>query len=280
VSDTKFLVVRPHSGLGNRLRALVSAWRLAGRSGRTLAVEWVLDKYHLWCPYERLFDAPRLLQVGEGQLAGLGDVREYRVGPEPVHVEVRANEPVVRVVEENFFWAADEPAALWGQYGPHRVADPAVREELLAGFVALVPAPGVRRAVEVFTPELGARAVGVHVRRGDNVWSKRHCTDALFVRALDAVLDARGDCRVFVATDGNDFLPQARARYGVRVVAYPVRSLARGADPLAAEDALVTMLLLARCSVLVRSVSSTFSQCASWFGRVPTVDVGQPQHAF
>lgn len=273
----RLLSVRSQCGLGNRLRALTSARRVAKRCGRQLVVHWPLDPYHCFCPYERLFTTPHFFAHEPFTTAGVW-VDQYAVGKTPTRIDPNSPADHIHVVEDNFIWLKGDRGVVWGQFGPRRMKNHELRDEVKAEFDALVPARHVSREVEAFAGQLGA-AVGVHIRREDNVWSNRYCTDDLFLAEVDRALDTRAD-KVLLATDGPESRRAVRDRYGARVVEYPVRSFARGADPEAVEDALVTMLLLARTRLLIRSVSSTFSQCAAWFGNVPTVDVGLREHNY
>jgi len=117
--------------------------------------------------------------------------------------------------------------------------------------------PGPRRLVEVVEPER-------------------------YLPAIDATLSAHPDCRLFVATDQQQFLDALVARYGERVAATGARRStdrrcpARiGSDEGYArgEEVLVDILLLARCDGLLRCASAV-GEVASWFApEVPVVDL-------
>lgn len=275
----KYLVVHSHSGLGNRLRALVAGRRVAKKTGRHLCVIWELNDYHLWCPYERLFETPHVI-VGTDFVLGMGGAQQqYRVGNEPNFIDPESEAELVYVWEENFFWMLGDEGVMWGQFSPWKMKNPELRDELLMEFDSLVPAQHIRKRVAEFEAEhFCERVVGVHIRREDNVWSNKHCHDLFFLWEVSKVLQHMPDAKVFLCTDGEQSEQCMRNWFGDRVVTYPVRSLARGRDAEAIEDALISMLLLSRTNLIVRSCSSTFSQVASWFGRVPTIDVGLLQH--
>lgn len=275
------LYVDCRSGLGNRLKALASGRRLARRMpGRAALFGWEIDRYHCHCPCHLLFDDPPLT-VSPDFVRLLGRADRYGVTGRPTFVRTDSTADVVWVEEENFFYAAGEAGVMWGQYGPDRMSNHAVRDGLLEEFAALVPsAPVAARAGAFVRRHLAGRpSVGVHVRRGDNDWANRFVPDGLFPPAVAAALDARpGDAAVFACSDSPESVGLLRRRFGRRVVTYPVRSLDRGGSYEAVQDALTEMLILAATDVIVRTPSSTFSQCAAWLGRRPTVDVGPLQH--
>lgn len=273
----KYLLVRCHGGLGNRIRALAAARRVSRLLGRRLLLHWPIDPHHIVCHYGALFETPHFEVCDSFPAMARLPTRHHWVGKSPTFVDPGLAEDVALVWEQNFFWVRGDEGVVWGQYGPEGVKDPVVRSELLAEFDALRPAPAVRREVEAFSRGMGGDVVGVHVRRGDNAWSNANCPDGEFFRALDPLVERSPSASLLLATDGDE--SPFRARYGGRVLSYRVRSADPRASPGAAVDALTTLLLLSRTRLIVRSSSSTFSQCASWFGRVPTLDVGPHEHA-
>jgi hypothetical protein len=261
------------------MRALVAARRAALLLGRSLLVCWDQNHYHLCCDFSRLF-ANRIIQVGSDYwYAQREKLLCFGVQKQPV-VLPSTQAPVLLVEEENFFWVAQDKRVVWGQYGPHRVALEPWREELLEAFAWLQPAPAILRAVEAYRQaSFGPRVLGVHIRHGDNLWSNTHTSDPLFAEVIAAELE-RLDAQLFVCTDDPQTNQRLQWWFGKRVLTYPVRSLERGRDPEAIEDALICMLLLARTQKIIRSSGSSFSQVASWLGNVPTVDVGPHEHSY
>lgn len=273
----KHLVVRPHAGLGNRIRALVSARRVARKLNRRLAIQWPIDSYHCGCHFNALFNTSHFL-VGDAGCEKFVD--RYSVAKSPTIV-AESDADVVHVLEENFFWHEmdDRRDVFWGQLGPHLIKDSVVKRELADGFAALSPNEYVSAEVRAFHDEyLQGNVIGCHVRREDNEWSNEYCQDEMFVRPIELFLETRQNARVFLCTDGQKSRDFFNKRFYGHVVEYPVRSLDRGGNWRAVQDAFIAMLLLSMTTVIVRSNSSTFSQCAAWFGNLETINIGRPQH--
>jgi hypothetical protein len=260
------------------MKALVAARRVAMKTGRQLCLHWPVDNYHCLCDFDRLFDVP-VFQAGDEFCLGFRRHEFYGPGLGPTFVDPHSPADCVRVLEENFFWVKGDEGVMWGQHGPRKMANEALKAELLEGFDWLRPRAEISREADRFAAaHFGPFTIGVHARREDNWWSNAHCPDHEFAWALDVALDKRSDATLFVATDGPATEDYLRKRYGDRVITYPVRSLDRGRDPRAIVDALTTLLLLSRAKYLVRSTSTTFSQVAAWVGRLDTVEVGRPEH--
>ncbi len=273
----KHLVVQCHGGLGNRIRALIAGERVARILNRQLCVQWPIDGYHCGCPFNALFDTKHLL-VGT---INPGAVECFRIKQEPNLIENSLLD-YIHIVEENFFWAESdrERGYFWGQFGPSQVRDTMLRDELLQGFNRLKPSSWVGAEVSRFHQSFmeGSNVVGVHVRREDNHWSKAFCSDALFVRPIQRFLSSHANPKILLCTDGDESRDFFHRRFPGFIIEYSVRSFDRGGNWMAVQDALICMLLMARCGSIIRSVSSTFSQCASWFGNLSTMNVGRPQH--
>jgi hypothetical protein len=273
----KYLVAHACSGLGNRIRCLVAARRAARLTGRQLALIWPLDPYHCYCQYQQLFQTPQLLVSDE--LFANTLTENYMVSYMPTFIVQHSQAEAVYVQEQNFFWVDGDSDIMWGQFSPYKMKNLAVRNELLSEFAALQPCQEVSRKVDSFAQEhFAEEVIGVHIRREDNYWSNRFCSDRLFIESARDALTYLPEAKLFLATDDEQSEASFRGAFGDRVLTYPPRSLERGRDWQAVQDALVILLLLARTHLIIRSCSSTFSQVASWFGQVPTIDVGLLEH--
>jgi hypothetical protein len=277
-APVKYLIVECHQGLGNRIRALVAGRRLARLMNRQLGVVWTMDKYHCCCDYGSLFSTTHLL-LTDHFYKHANWLERCVVSKSPNYLEVGAEADVIHVKEDNFFWAVGDQGVMWGQYGPDRMTNSSLRDELLAEFEGLRPSHTVDYLVRKFTEaHFQGPIVGLHARREDNIWSNAYCFDDDFVRAAGAALLRRPGAKLFVATDSAVTENRLSREFGDTCVTYPVRSFDRGGSWQAIQDAFVVMLLLAKTQLIIRSCSSTFSQCAAWFGRVPTIEIGELQH--
>jgi hypothetical protein len=275
----KHLVVKCHAGLGNRIRALVAARRVAKKLGRELSVIWPIDGYHCGCAYQCLFKTPQVLvnDIGWSALE-----EEYCVLKVP-NIIRQSDADLILVTEENFFWTEEDElsgSTMWGQHAPSFMKNEAVRGEILNEFANLVPNDFVSVEVDRFHREKmeGKRVMALHIRREDNEWSNTNCSDTHFLNQAKIFLSQSPGSRVLLSTDGRESRELIMRHLGSSVIEYPVRSLDRGGNWRAVQDAFITMLLMAKCDVIARSPSSTFSQCAAWFGNKPTIEVGPLQH--
>lgn len=275
----KHLVVHCHAGLGNRIRSLVAARRVAKKLDRQLSVIWSVDGYHCGCAYQPLFKTPHVL-INDIEWAKWFEA--YRVLKTPNIIKQSPAE-VIYVKEENFFWTEEDElsgSVMWGQHGPEFMKNEVVRQELLNEFASLVPNDFVSNEVETFYRQrmAGRKVMALHIRREDNEWSNTNCDDLHFLNHAQIFLQQNPGSRILLSTDGQESRDLIIKRLGGVVLEYKVRSLDRGTNWRAVQDAFITMLLMSKCDVIARSPSSTFSQCAAWFGNKPTINVGPMQH--
>jgi hypothetical protein len=121
------------------------------------------------------------------------------------------------------------------------------------------------------------RVLGVHVRYSDLKTSLKK-----YQHAVDAYLHRHGKTTIFLATDSLEVLEQYKRRYGSVIATekwYPMdggtmhqnRSCPdRVANGI---EALVDMVLLARCNALVYSGFSTFSQISAILSNAVPADI-------
>jgi hypothetical protein len=109
------------------------------------------------------------------------------------------------------------------------------------------------------------RAVGVHIRRTDNLRSIARSPDELFLARARAIVGA--GMQVFLATDNCGTEAQMKGELGSAVLTYPKRDVGpirwpREFDPAALEDDLIDLFLLARSQYVLGCDGSSFSSVA------------------
>jgi hypothetical protein len=237
------LTLVPLSGMCNRLRAIASARRLCTQLGARCSVVWD------WGDFWRFF-------------APLPDLKVVGAGP-----------PIVDKQERHYPMRLD----------PNRTADVTVEHlELHSGYVfwGSHESPIKLAQIRPFLPSLCARlqqvvdafaerhlhnTVGFHMRRTDSAPSIKHSPDALFFERAIAVIAAGK--RIFLATDNTDTELTMRQRFGDSILTYPKRRpldqrWPRAFDPIAVEDDLIDLFLLAKNEYVLGSYWSAFSGLA------------------
>ncbi len=120
----------------------------------------------------------------------------------------------------------------------------------------------------------GHKILGIHMRGSDKGTAQalprlmRIVHPVEYFPEIDRYIDANGDCRIFLATDQQQFVEQVRDRYGDRLVvrrAQRASAFGDGANPFQknsgspyfkGEEVLVDCLLLARSDFLLKCTSA------------------------
>lgn len=274
------LWLRPLNGLGNRMRAIAAARALAATTDAALTVFWEVGP-GLEARYEDLFEPDGACKVRNiDPRVSRADALAYLLYSE---------HPAVRGVPTGWI-----PRALFGerilrQLRPEDHAPEALERLVRRGPRTLItswwafyggvaldfsffrPRPAQRAAVDAIAARFGPAAIGVHIRRTDNVNAIRLSPTAAFVAAMADAVDADADARFFLATDCPDTERQIVARFGRRVITRPRETSRDSRQGML--DAVIDLFALARTRRILGSYYSTFSETAASLGGVPWVTV-------
>lgn len=135
------------------------------------------------------------------------------------------------------------------------------------------PLPGLQDRIDDMLP-IARECIGVHVRRGDHLPSRRHSPTGLFETTLDSELDASPRARFLVVSDDPEEEGRFKQRYGDAVVLNPKVSHDR-ACKAGVEDALVDLFTVAQTRRILGSAASSFSVMASDLGGAPLTIVSE-----
>lgn len=268
------LVIRPQSGLANRLRALDSAVGLAARWGCPLHVLWVRTP-ELNAPFSSLFRLGDAFTVaerfslirdnGRAQLLSRKLLREAYLRRFSAFKSIIFHDEVIRRVREKKGFgdlAEALPAYIESNWRFHPSPDP---------YCWLAPTPSIAAAVEAHTAAFDDRTIGVHIRRRDNRQSIRHSPTEAFIEVMESALGEDPRTHFFLATDSPAEETRLRLRFGERILSRS-RKLSR-LHTSGLRDALVDLLLLSRTSRIIGSHWSSFSGVAAEIGRIPHTPV-------
>lgn len=255
-------VVRPGSGLCNRLRVIGSAIKLAREVDAGLRIEWFR------CPLRRWAALC-------GMRTGFSDLLESIDGVEVCErIKIRNDFPWnARIYSKRNPMCYDEDAR-------HRFIedvkrDPSGRRWLWTcfnfysndDFSWLRPVRAVREKVEEVTRKLGDNCIGVHIRRTDNRASIDCSPLSLFIERIENELEMDSAVRFFVASDDGSVRRALRERFGESVL---FREKIGERYTIEGErDALVDLMLLSRTRKVYGSYWSSFSEVAAQIGRIP-----------
>lgn len=250
-AGTPLLELYPCAGFANRLRAIVSGLCAAQDTSRSLLIHWLRHPGTCSMRFQDVFDVaalPSWVYVNEGE-ATREAYQQVECNSPPDWERIKSLNPRISlVIKSNGKFHESDPNR-WLQH----LRTLPFREYL---------APVVSQAL---TPlHLASNLIGVHLRRTDNVKAISESPTPVFFSVLDALPPTIG----FVVTSDDDADRKAlAARYPGRVVTV-ARTLDRTTS-LGGIDAVLDFLAIARCSRIVGTVASSFSELAAAYGGCP-----------
>jgi hypothetical protein len=287
--DIPRLIVRPRSGLGNRMRVITSFQILAKYSGRSFELCWGpsagWSDEDLGDLFENDFPRIPLDKFERCCRDGLDLHNAVRiVGPFSERTwEWREGSGMHQV----FDLAAFPVVTYSGQQRCDALLDPATRVRLIPSFESdyqaslkeWSPIPSIRAEVERLSASLSPHTVGVHIRRGD-AWDYpsvslasqyKRSPDTAFIARMDAELEAEPHTNFFLATDCAATEERFRERYGEAVMVNHDKRFVPSVPKRPKDnqrDAVIDMFTLARTQKILGNNYSSFSRMAAGIGGI------------
>lgn len=131
----------------------------------------------------------------------------------------------------------------------------------------LRPLPHLQERIDALSAAFDDHTVGIHIRRTDHTTCIAESPDALFLDAMQQVVDAAPATRFYLATDDADLKRRLTERFPGRVAVQECSGTR--ADLRGMEEAVVDLWTLARTSRLLGSFWSSFTDTAAEIGGIP-----------
>jgi hypothetical protein len=231
----------PCAGLANRIRSMVSAMCTARVLGRQLRVLWRYEPNICTIPFHLIFGKVPEWMVVE-------DIMGY-----PTHMPWKE---IFTEEDWNAYMADREEAPLYIK--SHQAF-------YKKGWTEMLHSLNFHDTIlkEVDRIMENKEMVGVHIRRTDHRKSIENSPSGEFWKEMEL-----HETRFYLATDDMEERVAARERFGERVVFGPTMLLGRN-SPDGCWDAMVDMICLSRCSLIIGSYASSFSEVAAAIGNIP-----------
>lgn len=240
------------AGLANRMRAVASAVTLAEEFHTDVRVIWPMN-LALNCRFDQLI--------------------------EPIdHVEVRSSysplwkirKKIARFQYENVFFSVtqkDNQKLLDCLSQGKDVFIQTISQFYDDGqYQAFHPTASIAARADQLTPSEGNNLVGIHIRRTDNAKSIAMSPTELFIQEIRQELQRDPETRFYLATDSREDEKEILNTFGSRIIVNRERDLRRYSNK-GIQDALVDLICLSRCSSILGSYWSSFSETAAIMGK-------------
>lgn len=250
----------PEGGLCNRMRAIASVSVLARRVNQPLTVHWWRTN-DMNCSFHELFDTagvPFIVRDSNaaGWRAGLFKFATYSAE----YVMKNIGLPVLNSKNSATLVNQEDKLSSWAATGNPRIRTHSKMLEDASMFTPFKPTKELQSVIHAHSSRLN-RAVGVHIRRSDNVKASRFSPTNRFIELMHAELASDPTTQFFVATDSPETFDTLQREFGDIVFEHAKQSVDRS-DPSAIRDAVVDLYCLASCRKLLGSYWSSFSDTA------------------
>lgn len=129
-----------------------------------------------------------------------------------------------------------------------------------------IPTSEIKQRVEEITSVFKKNTVGLHIRRTDNVMSRKYSPTSLFIDEINKELALNPDTLFYLASDDMEIKNEFKEKFGDHIIVSALSS-DRGSSQ-GIKDAFTELLVLSRCRLLLGSWWSSYSMSAPLLGDV------------
>jgi len=268
------LILRPSSGLCNRLRSIASAVALAQALGARAQIKWFVDDA-MAARFDELFEPCANFDIDnlvpEASLRDRLQARLYTGSPgrlmRPWH-RMRFSPALSKAdLQTNSLNSADLQTLFRGNRAALLHSNCKFYVDANFSLRMFRPIKVIREQVEQLSRQFTADTIGVHIRRTDNWRAQEASPTAAFIQAMTTTLRDAPATNFFLATDCGDTLKEVTQKFPGKILTSP--GLRTRANVQGTIDATVDLFALAKTSQVFGSHWSSFSHTAAEIGSIP-----------
>jgi hypothetical protein len=250
------LVLRAQGGFCNRLRAIVSAALWAEDLGTGLVIYWPEEPGHMACRIDEIL-VPRTIP----------GIVKFHTGYIRNARQVLSHADMESVLEVQRLMGVASPGQSPMEQGPDEIRIESYsifHNEFHSRGIKILRAIQVHPSIQKMTEGVKDGLVGIHIRRTDHV----KCISASPLAAFEKYLDEADRGNFYLATDDAEVKAAFKEKFTKHFIASPVTKLGR----LSKEQqihGIIDWLLLQKCTRIVASQGSSFSELAAWRAGIP-----------
>lgn len=261
------LIIQPVGGLCNRMRSINSARVLAQKRGEKLTVIWFVNP-ELGCPFERIFEPTDAFKVIN--IRSKWDIRKMFLQISAMLFGSFADNPVIRKhkgdgnLDEAFEASLKKLTYIATEEHFYECHD----------YTPFVPAKEIAEKIKQKQEELGAHAIGVHIRRTDNKPAIGKSSTDAFCKSMKEALASDPETMFYLATDDLSEEEHLRNEFPGKIISNQNRDLSR--DSIAGiQDAMLDLYCLAATNQIIGSFFSSFTDIAADMHQIPKKIAGE-----
>ena len=238
------LVIRVQGGFCNRLRAIVSAALWAEDLGTGLVIYWPEEPGHMACRIDEILvprTIPGIVKFHTGYIRNARQVLSHEEMESVLQVQRLMPSSEIRIESYSIF-----------------------HNDFHSRGIKILRRIQIHPSIQKMTEGVKDGLVGIHIRRTDHV----KCIEASPLALFEEYLEKADRGNFYLATDDAEVKATFKEKFTKHFIASPVVKLGR----LSKEQqihGIIDWLLLQKCTKIVASQGSSFSELAAWRAGIP-----------
>lgn len=281
----KKMTLVPEGGLGNRMKAIASAYALCKAGNWQLQVVWFRDK-GLNARFSEIFEpvtGDSFFHIREANLA------DKFVNALPRPRNLRMTPFIQQLVYDKCLYANDIMDMVKTHYNFNDLLkDESVNSVYLTCYrnfghfhsqlynELFHPCKHVMEQVNHNLRQFSDYTIGMHIRRTDHAVSIKNSPTYLFINKAEEELQAHPDLKIFLATDSDEVKHEFLAHFGSKIITATAKASRDSTKGIL--DGLTDMWTLSKTKLIYGSIGSTFSQLASLTGGIRLISLKRTNH--
>jgi hypothetical protein len=273
----KFIIDACLGGISNRVKCLVSVWRIEKKFGRKAILYWPKNPI-CGCHFKDLFENNvKEVQkeelkntLKEGKIKFLNDEenvfndenKRFLITQTPRFILFKGEVP------RNF---AKEMPAKEGQsidFEFNRIPKK-LQKDFIFYLKKLKPLKELQEKINEFNNKNEIDCcVGIHIRKGDFIVKGGpgdFSIDDRFISRMKNILNKNKKQKFFLCTDSIDTEEKFKKIFGNKIIIFPKTNFDR-TEVIFTQEGLIDLLLLSKTKQIIGTYGSTFTEMAWWFG--------------
>jgi len=274
MKESGTITVIPTSGLGNRLRIMATAIKLAREGNKKLQIYWNRNS-ELNASFDQLFELPLNIQVTRiplkykiwiwmrrfsSKLFGFENWYLSLFKFDFVFLDSMVNHILQKTLNlqkevnnaNNVFICSYEELNYYD----------------LLDYQVFRPVAAIQKKIDTLVLQFKPSTIGIHIRATDHITSIKNSPFFLFENKIEQELRMNRDATFFVATDNEDYQNTLLQKFGKEKILFHRKVFRRDVSE-GITDAVIDLFCLSKTSKIYGSYYSSFSYVAGRIGQVP-----------
>lgn len=294
----KYIIAVNPGGISNRLKCLISLWRIGNLSNRNLLVYWPRNSV-CGVNFKDLFKN-NFQEISKKKLYDLKK-KDYKFH-DPNDISFK-NSSKKYLISDTWRWAFLKGEKITKYLPKNKIKNypiyksstnpiqdyegidfafnninPKVKNEILKYLKKIKIIKQIKEKISIFERENKIRnCVGIHMRRGDYLKGKDKIgfvsDDCGFINRMNQLIKINPKEKFFLCTDSEETQQKFKKLFGNRIVTFTKTNFDRN-SVLFTQEGLIDLLILSKTKRILGTYGSTYTEMAWWLGNCkPTMEI-------